>query len=146
HTHQSWGRLGGGGNAKDTFDRVLIILLGSENVSSRSLQELETNRFAKADLYGKRANICSDVPDITLRATGVLKSLTGEGLVTAENKNQKAFQYRNSAKLIQSLNKLPKSPDDTDAFFRRWFLTLFPHVFGDDGCKKCGIIHPKDPN
>ena len=59
--------VGDGANGKTTFLRLLTRFLGHQNVSNRSLHELETNRFAKASLFGKLANIYDDLPDKTLR-------------------------------------------------------------------------------
>jgi putative DNA primase/helicase len=145
-TQKAWMQLGSGSNGKDTFDRVLTALLGFENVSAKSLQELESNRFARADLYGKRANIYSDLPDVALRTTGQFKTLTGEGLVSAEKKHQDPFQFANVAKLVYSCNIIPRSPDDTYAFYRRWFITVFSHTFGEDRCQACGLCHPINPD
>ncbi|MFQ6077358.1 MAG: bifunctional DNA primase/polymerase, partial [Candidatus Bathyarchaeia archaeon] len=49
--------LGEGANGKSTLLLVIAHLLGEENISSRSLQELSSDRFAAADLYGKLANL-----------------------------------------------------------------------------------------
>ncbi len=131
-TQRAWLQVGEGANGKDALDRVLATLLGPGNVAHRSLQELENNRFAKAELYGKLADIYSDLPDAALKTTGTFKTLTGEGSLAAERKFQNAFTFNNHAKLIFSCNKIPASPDDSDAFFRRWFITTFPNTFLGD--------------
>ncbi len=130
-TQKAWLQAGEGANGKDTLDRVLTALLGPENVAHRSLQDLENNRFAKAELFGKLANIYSDLSDVALKTTGSFKTLTGEGSLAAEKKFQNGFTFGNYAKLIFSCNKIPLSPDDSDAFFRRWLITTFPNVFLD---------------
>ncbi len=45
--------VGDGGNGKSTFIGILEALIGRQNRSAVSLHELEDNRFAKADLFGK---------------------------------------------------------------------------------------------
>ncbi len=131
-TQKAWLQVGEGANGKDALDRVLIALLGPENVSNHSLQALEENRFATASLHGKLANIYSDLRDTALKSTGTFKTLTGEGSLSAERKFQNAFSFQNHAKLVFSCNKIPLSPDDTDAFFRRWLITTFPNRFLGD--------------
>jgi len=121
--------VGGGSNGKSTFLNLLKAFLGKENVSGRSLQELEENRFAKADLHHKLANIYADLPDKALWRTGTFKMLTGRDLITAERKFQNSFTYENYAKLLFSANKVPEAYDDTDAFFRRWIIVVFPNQF-----------------
>ena len=121
--------VGGGSNGKSTFLNLLKAFLGKENVSGRSLQELEENRFAKADLHHKLANIYADLPDKALWRTGTFKMLTGRDLITAERKFQHSFTFENYAKLLFSANKVPEAYDDSDAFFRRWLIIVFPNQF-----------------
>jgi putative DNA primase/helicase len=51
---------GDGRNGKGTLLRVIEVFLGRVNCSNRSLQDLDNNRFAVADLFGKIANILAD--------------------------------------------------------------------------------------
>jgi len=124
--------VGDGSNGKSTFLNLVKAFLGKENVSSRSLQELEENRFAKADLHHKLANIYADLPDKALFRTGTFKMLTGRDLITAERKFQHSFTFENYAKLLFSANKVPEAFDDSDAFFRRWLIVVFPNQFIND--------------
>ncbi len=121
--------VGEGGNGKSTFIGFIEALIGRENRSSVSLQELEENRFASHDLYGKAANLYPDLPDKDLRSTGKFKMLTGGDPIRAENKHVKAFTFRNYAKLTFSCNKIPRVYDDTTAFFRRFIIIEFPNCF-----------------
>ncbi len=130
YKHQTaWMLLGTGLNGKGTFARVLTMVIGPENVSAVSLQELQSNKFARANLYGKLANIYPDIGSGALKATDVFKAATGEGLITAEKKNKDPFQFENHAKLVYSANQLPRTPDNTPAFYRRWLITSFPNTF-----------------
>jgi putative DNA primase/helicase len=124
--------VGEGANGKSTFLSLLKSFLGAKNVSGRSLQELEENRFAKADLHTKLANIHADLPDQALQRTGMFKMLTGRDWITAERKFQNSFNYVNYAKLTYSANMVPGVFDDTGAFFRRWHIVVFPNTFEAD--------------
>jgi len=125
--------VGVGSNGKSTWLSLMKRLLGVKNVSGRGLQELEENRFAKADLHTKLANIYADLPDKSLQRTGMFKMLTGRDLIAAEHKFQNAFHFVNYAKLFFSANKVPEVYDDSDAFFRRWIILVFPNTFnGED--------------
>jgi len=126
--------VGEGANGKSTFLALVKAFLGTENVSGRSLQDLEEHRFAKADLHHKLANIYSDLPDKALYRTGTFKMLTGRDLITAEKKFMNSFNFVNYAKLLFSCNKVPEAYDDTSAFFRRWIITVFPNMFVGDNC------------
>ena len=125
---------GDGRNGKSTLlDVIRQLFGGEENVSSRSLQDLEKQRFAAADLYGRLANIAADLPDETLSQTGMIKTLAGGDLVTGEQKFQAAFSFENRAKLLFAANNPPIIEDDTTAIYRRLLLIHFPNEFTPPG-------------
>jgi len=127
--------VGDGANGKSTFLELLRAFLGHENVSSESLQDLEANRFAACSLFGKLANIYPDLSDRALKSTGMFKMITGGDTISGEYKFKDRFRFKNYGKLIFSANKIPESPDDTTAFFRRWIIINFPNQFLDDDPK-----------
>jgi P4 family phage/plasmid primase-like protien len=121
--------LGQGRNGKGTLLRLLTAFLGTQNVSNVTLQDLVADRFAKADLYGKLANIGGDIPSKDLSDTAPFRMLTGEDDNRAQEKYKPAFSFRNNAKLLFSANVLPRSPDDTYAFYSRWIILEFLNRF-----------------
>ena len=125
--------VGDGGNGKSTFIGIIEAMVGRENRSAVSLHELEENRFARHDLYGKAANLYPDLPDKDLKSTGIFKMLTGGDPIRAEDKNVKAFTYHNVAKLTFSCNAVPRVPEDSAAYFRRWLIVEFPYSFEGSG-------------
>jgi len=127
--------VGEGANGKSTFLETLRQLLNPDNISSEPLQTLITNRFSLGRLYGKLANIYGDLPAVALKDTGYFKQLTGNETLSAEFKFRDRFDFRNYAKLVFSCNKIPATPDDTDAFFRRWIIITFPNQFREDDPK-----------
>ncbi len=69
--------LGPGGTGKSTSLGLYRAFLGPENVSSVALHQLEEDRFAAADLYGRLANVFADLDARVLRASSIFKSITG---------------------------------------------------------------------
>ena len=69
--------LGEGGTGKSTFLNLLKALLGAPNVSTVALHELDEDRWARADLYGKLANTSPDLPSQALRGSSSFKAITG---------------------------------------------------------------------
>ena len=134
HIHKSCMFIGEGKNGKSTTINLLSAMLGKENVCSRELFQLINDKFAVADVYGKLANLAADITATALKQTGLFKALTGEDLVSAEKKFKGAFSFRNYAKFIFSANKLPRSPDKSYAFYRRWILISFPNTFVGSQC------------
>lgn len=121
--------VGSGANGKSTFINLLKIFLGEENCVSVPLHHLEEDKFALASLYSKLANLFADLPSRALRNTSIFKMLVGEDLIPAEKKFKDKFFFVNYAKQLFSCNQVPKSPDDSDAFFRRWVILNFPNQF-----------------
>ena len=122
--------LGPGGTGKSYFLDVVLGLVGQNNASSVSLQDLQKDRFASSDLYGKMVNVCGDLPATPLKDTDILKKLTSnKDPIRAQEKGKPAFNFINYAKLIFSMNTLPRSYDETSGWFRRIDIIPFEHVF-----------------
>jgi len=128
--------LGGGRNGKSTCLNLLKRFLGEKNVSNQELYALIVNRFATATLYAKLANIAADISNKALERTGLFKSLTGADGIHGEKKFKDGFDFNSYAKLIFSANTLPKSEDNTYAFFSRWILISFPNTFEGKNCNQ----------
>ena len=121
--------VGEGANGKSTFLNVLVTFLGRENCVAVTLQSLSKNRFDKAQLFGKMANIHADLPASLITDTSVIKSLTGGDSISAEKKFQDGFTFVNRAKQIFSANQLPIIDDESPAIWRRIVLISFPNRF-----------------
>ncbi|MGI0150795.1 MAG: phage/plasmid primase, P4 family, partial [Thermoplasmata archaeon] len=130
--------VGDGANGKTRFINVIEDLLGPEAVSTESLQTISSQRFGPAQLEGKLANICDDLPhNQMLSGTGILKTLTGGGTIRAEKKGKDPFKFRFGGKLISTANRLPEVDDDTYAFRRRPITITFRVTFPEEA---------RDPN
>lgn len=127
--HKAIMLVGAGANGKSTFINLLKSFLGQENCVSIPLHYLEEDKFALANLHGKLANLFADLPSRALKQTSIFKMLVGEDLIPAEKKFKDKFFFTNYAKQIFSCNQVPQSPDDSDAFFRRWVILNFPNQF-----------------
>lgn len=116
---------GSGRNGKGVTIDIFKALLGRHNISAESLQRILDNRFATAKLFGKMANIDADLSNEALKNTGQLKKLTGGDELPAEEKFMPAFHFKNYAKLLFSANIIPRTPDESDAFFARLIIINF---------------------
>ena len=134
HIHKAVMLVGPGRNGKGTLLRLITAFLGRKSISNVTLQDLVSDTFAKSDLYGKLANIGGDLPSKDLSDTSAFRNLTGGDDNRAQEKYRPAFNFRNKAKMIFSANVLPRSQDDTYAFYVRWILMEFLKRFVlDDG-------------
>jgi P4 family phage/plasmid primase-like protien len=125
--------VGTGSNGKGTVIKLVEAFVGSHNCSHVSLQELDADRFAAADLYGKLVNTCADLKVDRLLNTGMFKTLVSGDTIRAQKKHKPSFTFRNYATLVYSANKIPESDDKTYAFYKRWVIINFDRLFeGDD--------------
>lgn len=143
--------VGAGNNGRSTLMSVLIAMLGKENISAETLQDLCHNPFSKAELYHKFANITDDLPSTKIKDSSVFKTATGSGLFSAQRKFKDPFKFLNYAKLIFLANKVPLCYDDTEAYYRRWLPIFFSTRFSNqpghekvDKNIKDKLIKPKE--
>jgi len=100
NVHKAIMFIGPGRNGKGTLLRLITAFLGKKSVSNVTLQDLVADRFAKADLYGKLANIGGDLPSKDLSDTAAFRNLTGGDDNRAQEKYRAAFNFRNKAKML----------------------------------------------
>lgn len=113
---------GAGNDGKSTFLNYVRKLVGGENTSNISINDLADSnlaRFNTAEMYLKELNYYADVSDNFLSESNILKTLTGNDYAKAEFKRQNPFMFKNYAKLIFSANELPPFRDFTNGFERR---------------------------
>ena len=120
--------LGPTHTGKSTFLDVLTAFLGVENTSAVSLQALDddTQRFARAGLYGKLANIAADLSKRSLAGDSKVKMIAAGDRFDVERKGVDSFSMRPHATLICAANEMPKSRDRSDAWLER--ITILPFV------------------
>ena len=117
--------IGEKGSGKTTIILLLQELIGKENISNESLQKLEEDRFSVAQLDGKLANTCPDLPAKTIYDSPVFKALVGGDTVRGERKGIDAFNFENTARLMFAANEPPHIHRSREAFFRRVLSFIF---------------------
>ena len=121
--------VGSGANGKGTLLNLISAMIGRDNISNVTAQDLCESRFKGAELFGKLANICADIPASPIQDTSQIKMITSGDSISAERKHQHPFQFRPFATLLFSANEIPRSRDKTHAFYRRWNFIPFPNKF-----------------
>ena len=129
NVHKAFMLLGPKRTGKSTLIRVIEAINGNSNCSHVSLQDLVSQRFARARLFGNRINTYGDLPAIPMSDVGIFKNVTGEDEIDAENKGTQIFSFRNTAKLIYSANSLPRIKINDEAFYNRWIIIPFENSF-----------------
>lgn len=119
---------GEGGTGKSTVIRMIEKMIGTENTSNISLNQL-TQRFQAFGLMGKLLNSCADLEIDALSDTSILKKALGEDTFSAEAKGKDQISVRNYAKLLFSTNQLPiVKAEQTNGFYRRLLILTMDRV------------------
>lgn len=115
---------GSGANGKSVFFEVVNALLGNDNVSNYSLQELTDNSgYYRAMIANKLVNYASEING-KLETSYFKKMVSGEP-VSARLPYGRPMELTQYAKFIFNCNELPKDVEHTNAFFRRWVIIPF---------------------
>ena len=128
--------LGDGDNGKSTLLEVIRALLGAENCPTIGLYDLCNGRWYLAELYLKLANIDADTATKDLENTSKFKTATGGDQIMGERKGKNPFFFNSTCKHFMSANNMPYCYDDTDAFYRRWFVIKFFEQFPEGDKRK----------
>lgn len=121
---------GTGANGKSVFFEIVSALLGEGNVSNYSLQSLtDSTGYFRAKLSHKLVNYASEING-KLEAS-VFKQLVSGEPVEARLPYGEPFILKDYAKLIFNCNELPKSPEHTHAYFRRFLIIPFDVTIPD---------------
>src|SRR5699024_8555068 len=119
---------GHGKNGKSTILNMIKEFIGERNYSTIELDKL-ADRFATAELEHKLVNIGDDINNQAIKDTGTIKKLiTGES-VQVERKGERPFTLNSYAKMIFSMNEIPRSYDKSEGFYSRLIFIPFRAKF-----------------
>lgn len=115
---------GTGGTGKSSIITVIQHIVGMDNVSGISMQDM-SQRFYPSQLRGKLLNACADISADSLNSVDVIKKATGEDVLMYERKGVDASTFRSYAKLMFSANQIPLNLDEkSDALYRRMLILV----------------------
>ncbi|MFH5833863.1 phage/plasmid primase, P4 family [Halalkalibaculum sp. DA384] len=115
---------GAGANGKSVFFEIVNALLGSENVSTYTLQSLtDKSGYYRAKLANRLVNYASEINGNM--ETSIFKQLVSGEPVEARLPYGDPFTLTDYAKLIFNCNELPSDVEHSNAFFRRFMIVPF---------------------
>lgn len=116
-------------SGKSLLGELLTRLLPSDAVTSLNLNDLGRN-FGPSELVGKSLCLSMDLPATPWdsKAVGMLKSLTGNDLVTADVKYQPRAKFRNSATFLFGSNHAVALTQSDPAFLQRLVVIPFRYA------------------
>lgn len=98
-------------NGKSTTAKILGGLIGLENISTLTLQQLSSdNTSILTSLIGKQINIADEISSKFIDSSR-FTSISAEGIVEVNPKHKPAFTYKITTKFIVACNDLPRFQD-----------------------------------
>ncbi|MEE4219064.1 MAG: phage/plasmid primase, P4 family, partial [Xanthomonadales bacterium] len=125
--------IGKGANGKSVLLEVLMALLGFDSVAGVAPDKLN-DKFQRAYLHGKLANIVTEIEEGAVIADAALKAITSGELTTAEHKYRNPFSFKPVSTCWFATNHMPHTRDFSDALFRRACLLTFNNKFEGERC------------
>lgn len=123
--------IGHGANGKSVLLHIVQSLVGNSNTSAVQLSQLD-NRFQRAYLQGKLANIITEIPEGCEIPDAQLKAITSGERSTAEHKHKPPFDFYPFCTCWFGSNHMPYTKDFSDAIFRRALIITFNQKFEGD--------------
>lgn len=122
--------IGAGANGKSVLLNVLYALLGHRHVCAVQPSQFQ-NRFQRAHMHGKLANIVTELAEGAEIADAELKAIVSGELTTAEHKLKPPFDFHPFCTCWFGTNHLPHTRDFSQALFRRAIVLQFNRVFAE---------------
>jgi putative DNA primase/helicase len=109
------GERGGG---KSTIIEGLQAMLG-ERCGTLGIAQIERSRFGLSSIVGKTLVVASDQPGSYISASNILNNVISGEKVKVEAKFQDPVDIRPCAKIVWSMNNLPRIKEGNNGIFRR---------------------------
>lgn len=124
---------GDGSNGKTRVGKLLRGFVGDDNAASVELQDLTgDDSFATGALPGAFVNVGDDISVGEIRDTSIIKSLSGDGTMRANEKYEKMYDFENEAAMFFSANEPPRIREQTKAIDDRLYPIEMPYRFVDN--------------
>ena len=134
--HKAFFLLGAGANGKSLLLDIVTTLVGQDNVSNLTLQDLE-RPFSRANLIGKTVNIATE-NEVSGKGfnSQYFKAIVSGDRIQVEKKYEPSTSYSPICKLVFAVNNLPYSPDKSHGLHRRMFILPFNRCFEGENADK----------
>jgi len=120
--------FGSGANGKSLFTRIISRLIGREYVSSLNLSTI-TKQFGLTGLIGKKLNLIDEISGNYFESNVIKNLISGEKMAADVKFRPEPIEFTPIAKIIFSVNELPKINDTTPGLYRRFIIVPFERTF-----------------
>lgn len=119
--------VGAGANGKSTFAETVQMLIGNDNTSSLSLDQL-TDKFQIIGIMDKRLNICEEISGNYVDTSFFKRFVSGERM-TVDVKYKDSLEFNVETKFLFAVNSLPRMSEYGPAVQRRMLVVMFRNSF-----------------
>ena len=120
--------IGPGANGKSVLLAILEALVGKKNVAGVQPANF-SDKFQRAHLHKKLANIVTELKQGEMIADAELKGITSGEPSTVEHKHRDPFVLRPFSTCWFGTNHMPRTRDFSDALYRRAVILQFNRIF-----------------
>jgi len=119
---------GPGGNGKSTLMGAIAGVIGKRNFINVEMKNMG-QRFALSSFIGTYVNMCSDMSKSSFFSNETFKKITGNDIVTVEEKFKAPFQYKAFTRFFMATNNEVVLSAEEDWIKRRMIILDFPVCF-----------------
>ena len=112
-----------GNTGKSKFLKMLGLIIGLNNICSKSIQDLSA-RFGAGALYGKKCVLIDDQKAANIEDGSTFKAITGDGVIEAELKGKDPFAITFNGGITFTCNEMPYIKDDKGTHMFERFLII----------------------
>jgi P4 family phage/plasmid primase-like protien len=141
-----------GRNGKGIYERVMKRFYGEDAFCGMALEELtlKNNRFAGAELAGKRGQIVSEAGEEQHKGkrkipTSFIKNSTGDGIIDSDRKNRSRVKFKPFHATTIDSNDMPLIDDMSKGWIERFCKVDMPFHFVDTPDLDNPMERQKDP-
>jgi len=125
--------IGEGYNGKGTLIKMLHALLGEQNISGVTRQDMAAKSVIISELNGVMLNLVYDGPKDFVKDSSTEKTLiAGEPLWMEMKYENASRKVQTNALFVEALNTEPNLSDKSPAIQKRLARFMFPNVYLDD--------------
>ena len=117
--------VGEGANGKSVLIRLIEEMVGENHVSSYSIQNLTTNKFAPVNLIGKKINLCSEEESKYMKADKFKAMITHDMIECEKKYGAKFVCFKPQTKFLFATNEMPGFDSIGKAIQRRLKIIKF---------------------
>jgi P4 family phage/plasmid primase-like protien len=142
-----------GRNGKGIYERVMKRFYGEDAFCGMALEELtlKNNRFAGAELAGKRGQIVSEAGEEQHKGkrkipTSFMKNATGDGIIDSDRKNKGRIKFKPFHATTIDSNDMPLIDDMSKGWIERFCKVDMPFHYVDNPDPNNPMERQKDPH